>query len=200
MRFLITQSKASSIYCENVKFPFSDTMSVMLKLLIILPCLMIMFQPLNAKVEAPNYNFSLDSLNEFFPDKASAPLEAKYGKPEMMSDEGEIKTLKFYVAHIRYKFPVIVQVKDGVITDFFARLPSYFLHDLFFQSLVNRYGKQSTYKRTGEEAFYTWDKQPLKHIYSASCTITCFPIFYAVEKNGTGSSSLLQKMKKANSH
>lgn len=157
-----------------------------------------MFQPLNAKVEAPNYNFSLDTLSDFFPDKPSAPLETKYGKPEMMSDEGELKTFKYNVAHIRYKFPVIVQVKDGVIVDFFARLPSYFLHDIFFQSLVNRYGKQTTYKKTGEEAFYTWDKAPLKHIYSASCTITCFPIFYAVEKSDAGSISLLQKMKKAN--
>jgi hypothetical protein len=158
-----------------------------------------MFQPLNAKVEAPNYNFSLDTLNDFFPDKSSNALESKYGKPEVMSEERGLKTLKFYVAHIRYKFPVIVQERDGVITDFFARLPSYFLHDLFFQSLVNRYGKQTTYKKTGEEAFYTWNKAPLKHIYSASCTITCFPIFYAVEKEDSGTSSLLQKMKKANS-
>ena len=178
---------------------FGDTIGVMFKLFIILPCLILMFQPLNAKVEAPNYNFSLDSLNDFFPDKSSSALESKYGKPEVMSEERGLKTLKFYVAHVRYKFPVIVQERDGVITDFFARLPSYFLHDLFFQSLVNRYGKQTTYKKTGEEAFYTWNKTPLKHIYSASCTITCFPIFYAVEKEASGTSSLLQKMKKANS-
>lgn len=172
----------------------------MLKLFIILPCLIIMFQPLNAKVEAPNYNFSLNALDDFFPDKPISALESKHGKPETMSEDGGIKTLKYYVAHIRYKFPVIVQVKDGVIVDFFARLPSYFLHDLFFQSLVNRYGKQTTYKKTGEEAFYTWDKKPLKHVYSASCTITCFPIFYAVEKENDSTTSLLQKMKKANAH
>jgi hypothetical protein len=179
---------------------FGATINVMLKLFIILPCLIIMFQPLNAKVEAPNYNFSLDALSEFFPDKQVSSLETKYGKPELMSDEAGIKTLKFYVAHIRYKFPVIVQAKDGAIVDFLARLPSYFLHDIFFQSLVNRYGKQTTYKKTGEEAFYVWDKNPLKHIYSASCTITCFPIFYAVEKENDSTPSLLQKMKKANAH
>jgi hypothetical protein len=130
-----------------------------------------MFQPLNAKVEAPNYDFSLDALNEFFPEKQISSLEAKYGRPETMNDEGGIKTLKYYVSHIRYKFPVMVQAKDGVIVDFFARLPSYFLHDIFFQSLVNRYGKQTTYKKTGEEAFYIWKQNALKHIYSASCTI-----------------------------
>jgi hypothetical protein len=159
-----------------------------------------MFQPLiSAKVEAPNYNFSLDALSDFFPDKPIAPLEAKHGKPEIMSEEGEIKTLKYNVAQIRYKFPVIVQVKEGIIIDFFARLPSYFLHDVFFQSLVNRYGKQTSYKKTGEEAVYTWIAPPLRHVYSGACTITCFTVFYAVEKEGS-SNGLLQKMQKANKH
>ncbi len=157
-----------------------------------------MFQPLNAKVEAPNYNFSIDTLSEFLPGKKIAAIQAKYGKGEVLSEENGIKTMKFYVAHIRYKFPVMVQVNDNQVEDMFARLPSYFLHDLFFQSLVNRYGKQSTYKKTGEEAYYVWNKEALKHIYSAACTITCFPIFYAVEKSDNSTPSILDKMKKAN--
>lgn len=157
-----------------------------------------MFQPLNAKVEAPNYNFSLDTLNDFFPDKPLLAIESKYGKGEIMSSENGVKTIKFNVAQIRYKFPVIVQVREDVVVDFFARLPNYFLHDLFFQSLVNRFQKQSFYKKTGEEAFYIWDKDPLKHVYSAACTITCFPIFYSVYKKENEASSLLQKMRKAN--
>jgi hypothetical protein len=157
-----------------------------------------MFQPLNAKVEAPNYNFSLDTLNDFFPGKDLSSLDSKYGKGEVMSDEGEIKTTKYYVAQIRYKFPVIVQAKNGVITDFLANLPSYFLHDVFFQSLINRHGKQTTYKKVGEEAYYTWVNPEVKHIYSAACTITCFPIFYAVEKADVNEAGLLHKMKKAN--
>ncbi len=171
----------------------------MYKLLFILPCLITMFQPLNAKVEAPNYNFSLDSLSEFFPGKSITPLEQKYGKGEVMSDEGGVRTLKYYVAHVRYKFPVIVQAREGVIDDFFARLPSYFLHDLFFQSLVNRYGKQENYKKVGEEAVYRWNKEGNTHVYSAACTITCFPIFYAVKKSDS-TSSIIEKMKKANSN
>jgi hypothetical protein len=139
-----------------------------------------MFQPLNAKVEAPNYNFSLETLSEFFPDKKIADVEKKYGNPEFMSKSGKTETFKFYVSHLRYKFPVIVQAEDGVILDFFARLPDYFLHDVFFQSLVNRIGKQNAYKKVGEEAVYRWEKDSLKHVYSAACTITCFPIFYTV--------------------
>lgn len=170
----------------------------MLKLTLILPCLILLFQPLNAKVEAPNYNFSLDALNDFFPEKMMTSLETKYGKGEVQESAGGIQTLKYYVAHIRYKFPVIVQSRDGEVVDFFARLPSYFSHDIFFQSLINKYGKQKTFTKAGEEAHYTWEQESLKHIYSAACTITCFPIFYAVQKIESVTPSILQKMKKAN--
>lgn len=158
-----------------------------------------MFQPLNAKVEAPNYNFSLDTLADFFPRKNPLELDKKYGKPTIMGTLTGVDTVKYEVAHIRYKFPVIVQLKDGKVHDFFARLPNYFLHDVFFQSLVNRMGKQKSYKKYGEEAVYTWEKDSLKHVYSASCTITCFPIFYTVfpiEKTA-GIKPLIEKMKEA---
>lgn len=158
-----------------------------------------MFQPLNAKVEAANYNFSLDTLADFFPQKNRDDLEKKYGKAEVMSSKNGVETIKFYVAHIRYKFPVMVQTKDGKVLDFFAKLPSYFLHDIFFQSLVNRLGKQNAYKKVGEEAVYRWEKDSLKHVYSAACTITCFPIFYTVfpAQNPPGFKPLIETMKAA---
>lgn len=154
-----------------------------------------MFQPLNAKVEAHNYNFSLDTLHEFLPGKKAEELEKKHGKSESMSKQRGIETKKFNVSHIRYKFPVIVQIKDGVILDFVARLPSYFLHDVFLQSLVNRMGKQKFYKKTGEEAFYTWDEGLNHHVYSGSCTITCFPVFYAVHPLIPVHTPILKQMK-----
>ena len=173
-------------------------MSMFKLILNILPCLIIMFQPLNAKVESPNYKFDLEGLSDFFPNKPISNLDSKFGKGELMGNEGGIQTLKYVVKDLRYQFPVMVQVKDGLIEDFFARLPSYFLHDVFFQSLINRNGKQTNFKKTGEEAYYVWDIAPLKHIYSAACTITCFPIFYAVEKKEAQTKSILEKMKLAN--
>ena len=173
-------------------------MSMFKLILNILPCLIIMFQPLNAKVESPNYKFDLERLSDFFPDKQSSGLDSKFGKGELMSNEGGVQTLKYIVKETHYQFPVLVQVKEGVIEDFFARLPSYFLHDVFFQSLINRNGKQTNMKKTGEEAYYVWEVAPLKHIYSAACTITCFPIFYAVEKKEAPTKSILLNMKLAN--
>ncbi len=132
------------------------------------------------KVEPPNYNFSIDTLKDFYPDSDVKELEKKYGSAETMSTSGGNLTLRFYVAHLRYKFAVIVQTQDGKVLDMFAKLPSYFLHDIFHQSLINRLGKQNEYKRVGEEAVYKWTKTPLTHVYSGACTITCFPVFYAV--------------------
>ena len=171
----------------------------MFRLLIILPCFFVMFQPLNAKVDPPNYNFSLETLEDFFPDKNLDDLQKKYGKPDQMGKQGQVETLRFFVAHIRYKFPVIVQVQQGKVLDFFAKLPSYFLHDVFFQSLVNRIGKQNSYKKMGEEAIYLWEKDERKYVYSAACTITCFPIFYTVSplKPQKGFKPLIEILKQA---
>lgn len=168
----------------------------MLKLILILPWLIINFQPLNAKVEAPNYHFSVNTLQDFAPGSSIDTIEKKYGKGSVEKKSGSTQTVKFFVSHIRYKFPVLVQVSEGKVLDMYARLPHYFLHDVFLQSLVNRMGKQTTYKKTGEHAFYVWDKDGNKYVYDGACTITCFPIFYAVEKKESPVPSILQQMKK----
>ncbi len=160
-----------------------------------MPCFILIFQPLNAKVEAPNYNFSVDTLSDFSPGTTVESIEKKYGKGSVERNVRGTQTLKFFVSHIRYKFPVLVQVNEGKVIDMYARLPSYFLHDVFLQSLVNRIGKQTSYKKTGEHAHYVWVTKDLRHIYDGACTITCFPIFYSVEKIESPSPSILQQMK-----
>ncbi len=135
--------------------------------------------PVQALVEAPNYDFSVDKFQEFMPGNEIAPLLKKYS-PEVVGKDKEATTYKFYVAHIRYKFVTLVQVVDSKITDFHARLPHYFLHDVFHQSLINRYGLQDKYKKNEESALYIWEnKKGINHVYSGACTITCFPIFYS---------------------
>jgi hypothetical protein len=170
----------------------------MLKLILILPWLIIINQPINAKVEAPNYNFSVDILQEFAPGTSLETIQKKYGKGSVERNVRGAQTMKFFVSHIRYKFPVLVQVQEGKVLDMYARLPHYFLHDVFLQSLVNRIGKQTTYKKTGEHAHYVWENKEQRHIYDGACTITCFPIFYAVETVNSPVSSILQQMKKQN--
>jgi hypothetical protein len=134
----------------------------------------------SAKVDPPNYDFSVDTLAAFFPGVEITSLEGKYGKPEVLSNEGETQLLRWQVAQPRYVFPVLVQAQGGKIVDMHARLPPYFLHNIFHQSMINRWGKQAVYKRVDEEAFYQWTVEGRTLNYGASCTITCFPVWLGV--------------------
>ena len=138
----------------------------------------------DAAVEPPNYDFSIEKFQTFMPGKKLADIEKDYGKGEEMFKKGPYITYRFYIEHLRYKFVILVQIKDGEIIDFHANLPTYFLHDIFHQSLINRLGKQNKYFRENEQAVYVWNQgqDGLVHTYSGACSITCFPIFYAVER------------------
>lgn len=154
---------------------------------------------LYGKVDPPNYNFSLEELDAFMPGKALQEIEKKYKFKEVVFKDDTYITYKFFIEHIRYKFPILVQFQKGIVTDFHARLPQYFLHDIFHQSLINRLGSQDIYKKKEEQAIYIWkNKNNLRHYYAGGCSITCFPIFYAVKKLGNETlgeyKSILQRL------
>lgn len=136
------------------------------------------------------------------PGKKLSDIEKEYKTKELVFNDGAFKTYKFYVEHIRYRFPIFVQFKGEEVTDFHARLPAYFLHDVFHQSLINRLGNQDSYKKVEEQAVYIWNnKQGMKHVYSGGCSITCFPIYYAVRpvehQYGGGFQSVFEKITKS---
>ena len=136
----------------------------------------------SGKVDPPNYNFELKSLDVFFPGKEVKDA----GESKELAREGSSVSLRFEVKHLRYVFPVLAQAKDGKFTDFMARLPQYFSHDLFHQSLINKLGKQDSYLNKDGTAVYQWkNKDGLRHVYAGACTITCFPIYYAVYPEGS---------------
>lgn len=152
-----------------------------------------------AKVDPPNYNFSLDQFELFMPGKTLDEISKQFPQKELLINEDNFKTYKFYVEHIRYKFAILVQFNKGIVTDFHARLPSYFLHDIFHQSLINRYGPQTSYKRKEEQAVYHWKEiKGNEHLYMGTCTITCFPVYYSVKtKNLKGAGefkSIIQRL------
>ena len=136
------------------------------------------------------------------PETKISSINKNYKSNEVVFKSGAFVTYKYYVEHIRYKFPIFVQTINGQVTDFYARLPYYFLHDIFHQSLINRFGNQDFYKKTEESAIYVWkNKNNFKHIYSGACTITCFPIFYSVvpvqHKYGAGYTPIIKKMQES---
>ncbi|WP_127716551.1 hypothetical protein [Halobacteriovorax sp. HLS] len=136
-----------------------------------------------AKIEAPNYDFSLQKLEPFTPNNTLASIEKTLGKGELIEDAGDIKIIRFMITHARYNFPVYIQVKKNIVLDFYARFPTYFLHDLFHQSLINKFGKQTKYHRQENDAVYIWENvQGMRIIYSGACTVTCFPNYVSYMK------------------
>lgn len=132
----------------------------------------------SAVVDPANYNFSLDQLAVFKPGSDIKGAIEKYGKAELIQENGNTKMLRFYVAHIRYKFAVLVRIANEQVVDYHARLPGYFLHDVFHQSMLNRYGQQNFYRLINGTAVYLWEnKEGVNYLYSGTCTITCFPTY-----------------------
>ena len=104
------------------------------KLIVILLGLIFFTTPvvkINAKVDPPNYDFSINALNLFMPGQSKNIIEKKYGEGSFISRKSSYQTKKYYIAHIRYRFAIFVQYKDDKVVDFHASLPTYFLHDIF---------------------------------------------------------------------
>jgi len=155
------------------------------QILFFIGCFFFIVQDAAAKVDPPNYEFSLTELETFAPGASFESLKTKYGKAFPVKSSDGSKVYKFYVAQIRYKFPVYVQIVNDKVIDFYATLPTYFLHDVFHQSLINKLGKQDFYQLVEKNAIYIWNnKNGVKHIYSGTCTITCFPLYYSQIKVG----------------
>lgn len=139
----------------------------------------------NTEKENPIFPvFNLDDLKPFTPGNNISTIPEKY-LPGVDIDIAKTLTIKKYnIVHDAYVFPLFVQHYRGKIIDFYTRLPSYFLHDTFHQSLINRYGKQQAYEKKDSTAVYTWDDQNFKRVYSGGCTVSCFPIYYSeIAKN-----------------
>lgn len=124
--------------------------------------------------------FNIDDLNAFEPGKKLSDIPSKFGTGENIKIQRALEIKKFTMIHEAYVFPIWVQYFNEIIIDYYTRLPSYFLHDTFHQSLINRYGNQNIYTLKDSTAVYTWENEQTKRIYSGGCTITCYPIFYAV--------------------
>ena len=136
----------------------------------------------NSKIDPPNYNFSFEELAIFKPGTILSDIQKKYGEGEIMDKNVTVELRKFYVTHLRYKFPVIVQFFEGKVVDSYARLPSYFLHNVFHQTLIDKLGPQKSYLNKDGTSKYQWkDTQGISYLYEGACTITCFPIFFYMQ-------------------
>ncbi len=134
-----------------------------------------------ALIEEPNYNFTFDKFEVFNPGKNLSDIKKTYPKVKLINKSGSTELYEVDIIHQRYKFPLYFQIKEQKVVDYFARLPNYFIHDTFHQSLINRFGKQNKFYNKNSTSFYMWSNANGNIItYSGACTITCFPIFVHV--------------------
>lgn len=143
----------------------------------------LVFLDIYAQVEPPNYNFSIRKFEEFKIGNTFEKIDKQYKKGSFkVSDKNGLIVMRYNIEHLRYKFPIFVNFYQGKVVDYVARLPSYFIHDVFHQSLINSFGKQDKYFKVENNALYIWkNEKNMKFTYSGTCTITCFPIFFAME-------------------
>ncbi len=149
-----------------------------------------------AKVEPKNYDFKLETLLALNPGSDFDPKQNQFKNTELIEQKEKISKYRLEVDYLRYRFPVFIQVREGKILDFYAVLPSYFLHDIFHQSIINRFGKQDRFQKKNGHALYIWkNKAGVDYYYAGTCTITCFPIFFSAQKSQAIDASIREELK-----
>ena len=148
------------------------------KLLNIFIAFYFLVNPANALVTPKNYDFTYDKFKEFYPGVELSSIKKNYPNLKLIKKDASLSLYEVDIVHIRYKFPLYFQIKENKVVDFYAKLPSYFIHDIFHQSLINRFGMQSKFVSNDGTAYYIWQNaEGLIITYSGACTITCFPVF-----------------------
>lgn len=144
-----------------------------------------------------HYDFSLDALKSFYPGKRVKEIQKKHGKGDVLGRQENLTLMRFYVAYHYYRFPVFVQVEvgKGKVWDSFARLPAFFHHDTFHQSLIKRLGKQDEFFHREDSSLYIWKNREggIDLIYEGICTLTCFPMYLYLSRDSK-SPSLIRQM------
>lgn len=153
---------------------------------------------IHAEITPPNYDFTLNSLENYMPGKNIEEVKKQNPKFDIFSDNGDQKTLRFKLRRSNYTLDIYTQVKKEIITDLFVRLPQHFLHDIFLADLQKKWNKQDKFVRKDKSALYVWfNRNNTNIIYHGSCSITCFPMFIEVVSIDKSVTPLYVKMNEA---
>lgn len=163
--------------------------------------LLIIFSSLNlihAKITPPNYDFTLQTVESFFPSKSVEDIKKNFPKFQTMEDNGDSKILKIKVVKKEYSFEVYIQSKKDVVTDAYFKMPQYFNHDQLLKMLQDKWKKQDKFKNKDRSSLYVWFNRDQQNIlYHGSCSITCFPVFFEVVSSDPSVTPLYKKFNEA---
>ena len=160
---------------------------------------MLMTPIISAEITPPNYDFTMSTLEPFFPGASVEKAKSdKAIQSDIYEDNGNLKIVRFKLKRKNYYLEVFIQTNGDKITDMFVRLPQYFIHDLFLKELQTKYKKQDKYVRKDLSALYVWlGRDGNNIIYHGSCSITCFPMFIEVVSTDKTVIPLYQKFNEA---
>jgi len=168
------------------------------KYLLLITYFQILTPDIQAEIKSPNYDFTLNTLELFFPGKSLEQAQKSHPKYDLFEDKGEEKILHFKVKKADYLLDIYAQVKADKFTDIFVRMPQYFLHDLLLADLQKRFKKQDHYIRKDLSALYVWKNRDGNNIlYHGSCSLTCFPMFLEIVNASPDIVPLYQKFNEA---
>lgn len=167
-------------------------------LLLLMSIIGLSIADIQAQSKSPNYDFTITSLELFFPGKSLAEVKKSQPKFDLFEDLGDVKILRFQLRRAGYMLDVYTQVKGDTINALYVRLPQHFLHDLLLADLQKRYKKQDHFVRKDLSALYVWKNRESNNIiYHGSCSITCFPMFLEVVSASPDIIPLYQKFNEA---
>ncbi|MBF0205681.1 MAG: hypothetical protein HQK53_02210 [Oligoflexia bacterium] len=78
----------------------------------------------------------------------------------------------------RYYYVLLLQSYLDQILDFYIVFPSFMDHQFVYYNLQKKFAKVDKFARSGSSSFYIWNNVGgIKITYSATCTVSCFPLF-----------------------
>ncbi len=137
-----------------------------------------------------DYQEIVKELNTYTPKRNWPELLQKNKNIKLYSKDKNHSLYKLVLEKKNFRINIFFQIINNKISNTFIKFPSYFLHDRFLEIFLKENKVKSIFKNNTR--LYQWEKDGFNWHYSATCTITCFPIYLSIEdKSGpTGLLSL----------
>jgi hypothetical protein len=96
------------------------------------------------------------------------------------NDDYHLYKVYFPLGKTLWRSTVYLQIKNDVLIDLLVSFPSDFQHDLIHIELRAMLGTEKEFFKRNQSSLYLWENQEkIIHLYEATCTLTCFPVYWA---------------------
>jgi len=104
---LLTTNCSLRIFSLGIFVPSKNRSSRLFLFLYMITTVSLLTVPCFAKIDPPNYEFTLAKFDDFLPGTDISKVKKKLGPGTIVEKKGNLTTLRFYINHVRYKFPIL---------------------------------------------------------------------------------------------